>query len=781
MSDRAPIREAKRRLPLPALMASLGLGEHAKKSAKCFMHEDLSNSFSIWQGKDGMWNWKCHAGCGHGDEITLLEKVKEIPNADAVRLFLKTANVQPEEATKRRPKEKAARRVAFKWPARSQQFLQHVAPVIAQERGYSFEFVVWLHEQNLACLYNGGIGFPNHDETGKVVSCHYRSGRKWLFDPQGFPTRPLLFGDTVTPEVYLIFESQWDAFAVADKFGVHLPNPILRRRETGPVKLAFIVTRGAGNGKLIKGLIPAGSVAYAWKQNDELKNGIRAADEWLKEVVASTDATVQWARTPDCHKDVNDWTRAGGTVNDLLDALHASEKVTRAKGLEENSKTFSQLAVTPSQEPEPTIKPEAVYYDIARKEYLVADARGRWMGQNEAQFRRRCKMRGISTRAGDNVLHSAFDAYVTELQDQHGVDFVGPLAGHPAGLHSYEGRRLLITTGPTLLKPVPGDWSMLHQVFENVLGDTAEDQLTFWHGWVRTTIDALYARQHKPGQAVVLIGPAEGGKSLLQDLATVMFGNREAKPYRYMTGIANFNGEMVGAEHLRIGDENPHTDIRARRTFGAQIKNIVVEATQRIESKYYEAMILKPFWRLTISLNDEPENLMILPPLDEHTLDKLMLFKARKEPMPMPTATPDQKAAFWSKLTGELPHYLHWLLHEWSIPAELVSQRYGVTHFHHPAIVDEVEGFEPHRELRGLIDAEIFAADATTSWRGTADDLERELTQEGSRVYRAAKKLLDWRGACARYLGRLAKEKNPTVKEARTNQKREWIIERLRQ
>jgi DNA primase len=69
------IAEAKRRLPLPALMHRLGLGEQAKKSARCPFHDDKHNSFSIWQNKDGLWSWKCHAGCGQGDEITFLEKV----------------------------------------------------------------------------------------------------------------------------------------------------------------------------------------------------------------------------------------------------------------------------------------------------------------------------------------------------------------------------------------------------------------------------------------------------------------------------------------------------------------------------------------------------------------------------------------------------------------------------------------------------------------------------------------------------------------------------------
>ena len=67
------IAEAKRRLPLPDLMRQIGLGEHAKKSAHCPFHDDKHNSYSTWQNDDGLWSWKCHAGCGQGDEITFLE------------------------------------------------------------------------------------------------------------------------------------------------------------------------------------------------------------------------------------------------------------------------------------------------------------------------------------------------------------------------------------------------------------------------------------------------------------------------------------------------------------------------------------------------------------------------------------------------------------------------------------------------------------------------------------------------------------------------------------
>jgi DNA primase len=81
------LAEAKRRLPLPALLHQLGLGDHAKKSARCPFHEDQHNSFSVWRNDAGYWLWKCHAGCGHGDEVIFLEKHRSIARTDAIKLF----------------------------------------------------------------------------------------------------------------------------------------------------------------------------------------------------------------------------------------------------------------------------------------------------------------------------------------------------------------------------------------------------------------------------------------------------------------------------------------------------------------------------------------------------------------------------------------------------------------------------------------------------------------------------------------------------------------------
>jgi hypothetical protein len=93
------IAEAKRRLPLPELMAREGLRDRAKKNAHCPFHDDAHKSFSVWQ-RDGSWFWKCHAGCGDGDEIMFLRKLKGLSMTGAMNLYLDLSGFPPGRPSK---------------------------------------------------------------------------------------------------------------------------------------------------------------------------------------------------------------------------------------------------------------------------------------------------------------------------------------------------------------------------------------------------------------------------------------------------------------------------------------------------------------------------------------------------------------------------------------------------------------------------------------------------------------------------------------------------------
>jgi len=88
---REKIAEAKRRLPLPKLMTTLGLAEHAKKSGRCPFHSDEHPSFSVFEGTEGFWHWRCFVGCGDGDEIMFLRKLKGLSLTGAMSLYLEMA------------------------------------------------------------------------------------------------------------------------------------------------------------------------------------------------------------------------------------------------------------------------------------------------------------------------------------------------------------------------------------------------------------------------------------------------------------------------------------------------------------------------------------------------------------------------------------------------------------------------------------------------------------------------------------------------------------------
>jgi hypothetical protein len=305
MSD---ISEAKQRLPLPVLMEQEGLGEHTGKSARCPFHDDRHNSFSVWKNETGLWFWKCHAGCGDGDEITFLERHRGVSKSDATKLFLEMAGVNG--AT---PSRKQRLPSTLDWRECVNSFRAVDALRLLVRRGYSKKLCYWLKENGLIGMHQDCFAFPLRDGAGNVVAIHYqlKNGR-WQRYPTGYITRPMVIGELLSDRSVHAFESQWDAFAFKDKSGE---------------RSGIVVTFGAQNGKLVAGVIPHGATVYAWKQNDELKNGKRAGDEWLKDVAAHAGTKVLWAKIPERFKDLNEWTRAGATAEELLAVIANAEVI----------------------------------------------------------------------------------------------------------------------------------------------------------------------------------------------------------------------------------------------------------------------------------------------------------------------------------------------------------------------------------------------------------------------------------------------------------------------
>jgi hypothetical protein len=242
-----------------------------------------------------------------------------------------------------------------------------------------------------------------------------------------------------------------------------------------------------------------------------------------------------------------------------------------------------------------------------------------------------------------------------------------------------------------------------------------------------------------------------------------------------MAGKTEFNSDLFGSEHQQIADENAATDNKSRRTFGSRLKEFTVNRLQPFHPKNRPAIHLIPWWRTTISTNDETENIMVLPPIDDSIADKLMIFRVAKVPMPMPSTTAEEKKAFWKTLISELPAFLDFLVN-WTIPAELLCPRFGVKHFHHPDILAALAEMAPQRRLLDIIDMWMACefnpnGSLITEPRplvGTAAALEAQLLEHAVTKTSLQNLLHGWHNAMGTYLSRLAKEHPDRVSSSRS-------------
>jgi hypothetical protein len=250
-----------------------------------------------------------------------------------------------------------------------------------------------------------------------------------------------------------------------------------------------------------------------------------------------------------------------------------------------------------------------------------------------------------------------------------------------------------------------------------------------------------------------------------------------------MSGGTPFNAELFGAEHLMIEDDVASKDHRKRVQFGTQIKQFTVNDKQSCHAKNRQAITLEPFWRLSITLNDDPESMLILPPFEDALADKIILLKAAKKPMPMPTGSDAERAAFRKQINSELPAFLSFLL-QWQIPPDLRSERFGIAHYHHPELLQAIEVLDPAVRLLELIDTCFWPQiDPEAPLKAkppgeivfSASKLESCLYQNDD-VRDEAKKLLYWTNATGTYLGHLARKRADRVVPARTATDRRWLI-----
>ena len=441
-----------------------------------------------------------------------------------------------------------------------------------------------------------------------------------------------------------------------------------------------------------------------------------------------------------------------------------------------NKAKEAKRPTTPASSDTPAAKPKAskeplAYIDSAKNGYWTKNARGEYIPTAESSLRRILKYQHFQD-IDDKVLQIAkIDKMLIELQQEHDVAFAGPIAGYRQGLHEICNQRVLVTTGPRLMKWTEGPFPLFQKLIDELLGD----KKGIFFAWLKCGLRSLYSgAPFRPGQMLALAGPAGCGKSLLQNLLTEMFGGRSAKPYRYMVGDTSFNSDLFQNEHLMIEDDVASTDLRIRRHFGSQLKNMIANEVQSLHRKSRDALSMSVFWRVTITVNDEPENLMVLPPIDESLRDKITLLRARPATFPYGKDDIPGRNSYRASLSKELPHFMHWL-RSYRIPDRLLNQRYGVAAYQEPELLRELEDLAPETKLWTIInDLRIWGID-NEPFEGTAAELEKMLLEKDK--LGQVRSVLSYNSACGVYLKRLMIRYPNRISEKRSHSHgRIWAI-----
>ena len=417
-------------------------------------------------------------------------------------------------------------------------------------------------------------------------------------------------------------------------------------------------------------------------------------------------------------------------------------------------------------------------FSDARDGAFWLNVNGRFVALKKSELKMHLTSKGMSERNWHDAELGRLDEFSWILwnsQRERLIDYAGPLAGHRKGIfNDGSGRRYLITD------EAAGIWEKLddsvpkffRQFVEELL---PEGQNEYFCHWLAIALRSLRRGDFRPGQVVVLAGPASCGKSLMQAIITEIFGGRSASPFRYMMDLTQFNKDLCGAEHWPIEDPPSTTDIRTRRQFGAKLKEATVNRDFSIHAKGKDALTLPIFRRLTISVNDEPENLAVIPPFDPSIEDKIFLFQCAQAnkcfaPFRADASQPvlkgkkkvisteeiDRKSV-WQAITAEIPAVRAWLLREFKkVPPSFRDDRFGIRSWHHPELKRELVSLAPETRLIQLIDDALYSeAGPHSDFDGKSSELEKLLRK--SEVAFETEKILRYVGACGSYLGRLAK------------------------
>jgi len=335
------------------------------------------------------------------------------------------------------------------------------------------------------------------------------------------------------------------------------------------------------------------------------------------------------------------------------------------------------------------------------------------------------KQAGFSAKARKGKNTSEIEEAILAISNTNRVNDIAPVIFSNERIVNFNSNRILNTS---CLHPIHADgngdiskWPFIHEWLHQLFANTAGHPPTvhYFFAWLKRFYGAVITKTLTQGQALLLVGPTNKGKSLLSNkvIAALVGGYSDAS--EYLSGVSQFNRDLARVAAWVVDDTTSAASFQDQLKATELIKRAVANPRMEYQAKYADQMSVPWSGRVIMSLNEDANSLSVIPALDSSNRDKIMAIRISN------TATSsfppnDQLEAI---IDDELPYFAKWL-EDYDPPDEVMTgqARFGVYSFIDEHIADAAYDNSSRSSVAELVD--WFAKQARhqtddKEWRGT--------------------------------------------------------------
>ena len=346
---------------------------------------------------------------------------------------------------------------------------------------------------------------------------------------------------------------------------------------------------------------------------------------------------------------------------------------------------------------------------------------------NEQQLVRELKQAGFGHRKQKGKTTSEIEDALLVINNVNRVNDIAPVIFSKDRIVEYNSNRIL-NTGK--INPIvadsdgdPSKWPFLQEWLNQLFENTGQrPTVEYFYAWMKRFYTAVITPTLTHGQALLLVGPTNKGKSLLSNrvISALVGGFSDAS--EYVSGLSHFNKDLARVAAWVVDDTTSAASFQDQLKATELIKRAVANPRMEYMAKYADAMSLPWTGRVIMSLNMDANSLSVIPALDSSNRDKIMALLIREDA----TSNFPANHVLESIIEDELPHFAKWLL-DWDPPQEIVSgpARFGVVSYIDERIADAAYDNSSRSSVAELVD--FFARKAreysdSDQWHGTLTD-----------------------------------------------------------